>query len=167
LCDSAGYGTPEQIGKALGAFQGIARRFEQKGVFGRIVIIDDYAHHPTEIGATLAAARDIFSGKRIWCVFSPHTFSRTETFKEAFAKSFLQADMALILNIFSSAREQAGSFRSSDLVSLIQGYGGKAHHVKTPDDAVEYIHEHVQDMDVLLTLGADEVWKVWKKLLKM
>lgn len=167
LCDSVGYGTPQQIGDAIGTFQGIARRFEYKGMFGRVTVIDDYAHHPTEISATLFAARDMFVGKRIWCVFSPHTFSRTESFKEAFAKSFLNADMALILDIFSSAREQAGKFHSSDLVSLIREYGGCAQYVRNSDDAALYIRDHVQDMDVLLTLGADEVWKVWKKLFGM
>jgi UDP-N-acetylmuramate--alanine ligase len=167
FCDRAKYGTSEQIAHAICSFTGIARRFEQKGVFGRVVIIDDYAHHPTEIGATLDAARDMFDGKRIWCVFSPHTFSRTEMFKEGFAKSFLRADMALILDIFSSAREQDGAFHSSDLVSLIKEYGGNAYYVKDPSVAAAYIREHIQDIDVLLTLGADEVWKVWKNLLGM
>lgn len=167
FCDRAGYGAPEHICAALEAFQGIGRRFEYKGMFGRIAIIDDYAHHPTEISATLTAARDAYPGKRIWCVFSPHTFSRTEILKEAFAQSFLDADMALILDIYSSAREESGTFRSADLVSLIRAYGGRAEHTPSVDDAVSFMREHVQDADVLLTLGADEVWKVWEKLLGM
>lgn len=167
FCDIAGYGTPEQIGSALGSFQGIARRFEYKGMYKNISIIDDYAHHPTEISATLAAARDMYPGKKIWCVFSPHTFSRTETFKDAFARSFLLADMTLILDIFSSAREETGTFSSADLVALIEEQGGHARCTKDIDGVVSVVREHIRDIDILLTLGADEVWKVWKKLLGM
>ncbi len=165
FCDMAEYGSPKQICSAIESFEGISRRFEQKGMFGRVVVIDDYAHHPTEINATLATARDMYPGKRIWCVFSPHTFSRTETFKEAFAQSFLKADMVIILDIFSSAREEDSTFYSSDLVSLVQGYGGHAQYAQNIDAAVRIVREHVQDIDIFLTLGADEVWKIWKKLL--
>lgn len=167
FCDIAGYGAPEQIGSALQSFQGISRRFEYKGTYKNVIIIDDYAHHPTEISATLAAARDMYPEKKIWCVFSPHTFSRTETLKDAFAQSFLQADMALILDIFSSAREETGTFSSADLVSLIKEKGGHAQHTKDIDSVVSVVREYLKDMDILLTLGADEVWKVWKKLLEI
>lgn len=165
LCHAIGLDL-EKVKLALKDFSGTERRFQQVGIFGQAVLIDDYAHHPDEIKATLSGARQRYGDKKIWTVFHPHTFTRTKTFLQDFAQSFDDADAVVVIDIYGSAREAQGGVSSAELVGLINKYHfGKAEHLATIDEAVEYFKRHSGDFDVLITMGAGDVWKVAQKLL--
>jgi UDP-N-acetylmuramate--alanine ligase len=106
--------------KALREFQGTVRRFEIKGKYNEAVIVDDYAHHPTEVRATLRAAKEKYPDKTIKCIFHPHTFTRTEALLDEFGDSFGDADEIYLLDIFGSAREKQGGVSSDDLIEKIK-----------------------------------------------
>lgn len=164
LCHAMGLDL-EKVKLALKDFGGTERRFQQVGMFGQAVLIDDYAHHPDEIKATLSGARARYGDKKIWTVFHPHTFTRTKTFLQDFAQSFDDADSVVVIDIYGSAREAQGGVSSAELVGLINKYQfGKAEHLATIDEAVEYFKQHSGDFDVLITMGAGDVWKVGEAL---
>jgi UDP-N-acetylmuramate--alanine ligase len=157
----------EKIRNALRKFKGTSRRFEQVGMFREALLIDDYAHHPDEIRATLEGARQHFGEKTIWTIFHPHTFTRTKALLQEFAQSFDNTDKAIIIDIYGSAREQQGGVSSADLVNLINKYfPGKADYIPTINEAAEYCKEKSGQYDVLITMGAGDVWKVGEKLKK-
>lgn len=165
LCATMQYGPMETVLRVLGEFRGTARRFERKGQLGATIVFDDYAHHPTEVRTTLHAARHHYPEKRIWCVFGPHTYSRTEALFSQFARSFHHARKALILDIYSSAREAKGTVSSKDLVDAINDVSGNAVYTPTIDAAVKEILAHKDEIDILITIGAGDVWQVAEKLL--
>lgn len=153
------------VHEGLATFRGTARRFERHGTFHGAALIDDYAHHPAEIVATLNAARDVYPDRTIWAVFHPHTFSRTEALKDAFAQSFDNADHVVLLDIYASAREKCGTITSGDLVRAINAYvPKKAVHAPTIADAVNLLRKGVRAGDVIITLGAGDVWKIHASL---
>jgi UDP-N-acetylmuramate--alanine ligase len=155
----------EKIKKSIGEFQGTSRRFEYVGKFKEAILIDDYAHHPDEIKATLEGAKNHFEGKKIWTVFHPHTFSRTEALIQDFAQSFDDTDRVVVIDTYGSAREQQGTATSEEMVRLINKYHyGKAEYIPTIDEAVEYFKEKSGEFDVLITMGAGDVWRVAQKL---
>lgn len=157
----------EKIKYALKNFQGTARRFEKIGEYEDATLIDDYAHHPDEIKATLNGAHERFGEKRIWTVFHPHTFTRTKALLEDFAQSFDDTDKVIVLDVYGSAREQQGGVSSEDLVKLINKYNrDKADYIPSIDEAVEYLKQKAGEYDVLITMGAGDVWKVGDKLKK-
>ena len=165
LCHAIGLDL-EKVKLALKDFSGTERRFQQVGIFGQAVLIDDYAHHPDEIKATLGGARARYGDKKIWTVFHPHTFTRTKTFLQDFAQSFDDADAVVVIDIYGSAREVQGGVSSAELVALINRYNhDKAEHIATIEEAVEYLRKHAGQFDVLITMGAGDVWKVAQKLL--
>lgn len=106
--------------KNLSTFKGVKRRFSEKEIAGQ-VIIDDYAHHPREITATIESARKKYPNKQIAAVFQPHTFTRTKTFLQEFADSLNEADRVYLCDIFGSAREESGQLSINDLQQLISG----------------------------------------------
>lgn len=155
----------EKIREAIKKFEGTSRRFEKVGTFGGAVVIDDYAHHPDEIKTTLQGARRLFGDKRIWTVFHPHTFTRTKALFQEFSQSFDDTDKVIILDIYGSAREQQGGVSSKDLIELINTYlPGRADYVPTINEAVQFLKENSGQYDVLITMGAGDVWKIGKKL---
>ena len=155
----------EKIKSALQNFKGTTRRFEKTGMFQNAVLIDDYAHHPDEIKATLQGARQLFGNKRIWTVFHPHTFTRTKALLSEFAQSFDDADKSIVIDIYGSAREQQGGVSSDELVGLINTYNrNKAEYIPTIEAATEYLKEKSGQYDVLITMGAGDVWKIGEKL---
>ncbi|MBI4276219.1 UDP-N-acetylmuramate--L-alanine ligase [Candidatus Uhrbacteria bacterium] len=147
---------------AVQSFRGTARRFEVKGEWHGVTVIDDYAHHPTEIQATLKAARERFPGKKIWTVFHPHTFSRTAALLNEFAGSFADADHVIVLDIYGSAREAHGGVHARDLVQLI---GAIATYIPTIAEAAAHLRIHAKPGDVIITMGAGDVWRVGGTLL--
>ncbi|NTV41475.1 MAG: UDP-N-acetylmuramate--L-alanine ligase [Candidatus Moranbacteria bacterium] len=156
----------EKVRTGLKVFQGTERRFQQIGMFDLSILIDDYAHHPDEIKATLSGARARYGNKKIWTVFHPHTFTRTKTFLQDFAQSFDDADAVIVIDIYGSAREQQGGVSSLELVKLINKYHhDKAEYIEDIEKAVEYLRERAGNFDVLITMGAGDVWKVARKLL--
>lgn len=156
----------KNIIRYLNEFKGTTRRFEYKGKYRGALIIDDYAHHPAEIQATLKAAREKYPKKKIWCVFHPHTFSRTEALFDDFAKSFSNANKTIILDIYNSARETKGNVHSKDLVKAINENHSDALYLSTKEDATEHFKSNLERNDVLITMGAGDVWKIGEELLK-
>ncbi len=149
------------IQKALRDFQGTVRRFEYKGNYKRAIIIDDYAHHPEEIRATIKTAREIFPQKSIYVFFHPHSFSRTQALLDDFAQSLSLADKIYILDIYGSVREKEGEVSSNNIVSLINKYQKeKAYMVGNLTMAQKKLEEIASPSQVIITMGAGDVWKI-------
>jgi len=155
----------EKVREAIKNFKGTVRRFEYIGQRNGAILIDDYGHHPEEVKATLKGARGIYPDKNIITVFHPHTFTRTKALLHEFAQSFSDANKVIILDIYGSAREVQGGVSSAELVDLINKYDmGKAEHIATIDEAVEYLKNKIGDQDVVLCIGAGNVFEVAEKL---
>jgi UDP-N-acetylmuramate--alanine ligase len=152
----------EQSARALSSFRGVGRRFEVKGENGGVLVVDDYAHHPSEIRATLCAARDRFPGRRLWAVFQPHTFSRTKALLGDFAAAFADADVVMILDIYPARETDSFGISSDDLRRLVPG-GCRA--AGRPAEATATLAELVAEGDVVVTLGAGDVTTVGSALL--
>lgn len=148
----------EALAEACSTFAGVARRFEIRGERDGVTVVDDYAHHPTELEAVFEATRQAMPGRRIVAVFQPHLFSRTRDFADQFAAALLGADVAVVLPIYP-AREQPIDGVSSDLVvEEARRIGHKQVLVGLPlEEAVAQLEELVKPGDVLLTLGAGDV----------
>lgn len=142
------------IRQGLAEFGGMGRRFQILGEVGRVTVIDDYAHHPTEIQATLAAARQRFPGRRIWAVWQPHTYSRTRLLRQQFAQSFGQADRVIALDIYRS-REQDTLGMETPLV-LEEMDHPDAQYIADRRAAADYLLDRVRPDDVIITLGAGD-----------
>jgi UDP-N-acetylmuramate--alanine ligase len=155
----------EGVGDTLRRFRGVARRFETKGEVGGVAVIDDYAHHPTEIHATLAAARTRYPGRTLWVVFQPHTFSRTRALLDQFAASFTDADHVIITAIFAARERDDGSITAGDIVAHM--HHRDARYIPALDEAVVYLLEHLKPGDVLMTIGAGDGYKVGEKILEL
>ncbi|MBI5151139.1 MAG: UDP-N-acetylmuramate--L-alanine ligase [Candidatus Pacebacteria bacterium] len=144
--------------EALEKFTGTMRRFENKGMKKDVQYYDDYAHHPSEIQATLGALREWYPDSRIVAVFQPHTYSRTKALLNEFSQSFSHADIVFLLDIFASAREKDDATVHAD--HLVQKIGKKAKNVHTIQEAVRVIHELVKPRDVVITLGAGDLYHI-------
>lgn len=156
---------PEQILKKLGLFNGTKRRFEHIGMNAGALIVDDYAHHPTEIRSTLEGARLSFPDRRIRAVFQPHTYSRTEKLLREFSESFQAADEVVIADIFASAREKnLNTVSASSLADLICQQGGNARYISSLDGIRDYLAQTLAPEDLVLTLGAGDIYKVGQSL---
>jgi UDP-N-acetylmuramate--alanine ligase len=138
---------------ALGEFTGTGRRFEVKGEKKGIAVIDDYAHHPTEIKATLAAARSRYPGRRIWAVWQPHTYSRTQALFHEFTLAFKDADEVIVTEVFAS-REAKQEFSSAEVVSAMPH--ASARYIETLADTTKHLLKHLRSGDVLLVLSAGD-----------
>ncbi len=147
----------KQAAKALDEFTGTGRRFELRGEKKGITVIDDYAHHPTEIKVTLAAARTRYPGRRIWAVWQPHTYSRTQTLFHEFSLAFKDADEVIVTEIFAS-REAKQEFSSAEVVSAMPH--ASAHYIETLTETTKYLLKHLRSGDVLLVLSAGDADKV-------
>ena len=150
--------------RALGTFTGVGRRFELKGEAAGVTVIDDYAHHPSELRATLGAARDRYPERRRWAVFQPHTFSRTRALLDDFAASFDDADRVMILNVYAARETDALGVSARDLIAKLPAPAVQAN---GPDDAAIRLATLVEPGDVVLTLGAGDVTAVGPKLLDL
>lgn len=155
----------EKVRAAILNFKGTSRRFEHIGERDGAILIDDYAHHPEEIKATLKAAREIYYRKNIWTVFHPHTFTRTKALLQEFAQSFNNTDKVIVIDIYGSAREVQGGVSSKDLVDLINKYfPGKAEYIPTIPETIEFLKNKISGKDVVISMGAGNVWQVTRKL---
>jgi UDP-N-acetylmuramate--alanine ligase len=167
------------IKEALKRFGGIQRRFEFKGEAKEIKVFDDYGHHPTEIRATLKAAKEGFligsqnSGSgtheagRLFVLFQPHRYTRTKDLMDEFASSFSDADFLVLLDIYPAGEKPIEGINSGALVEKIKKSGrNNALYIKDRDEAVRYIASHIRKGDLLVTLGAGDVWKISDELLQ-
>ncbi|MFA4817128.1 MAG: UDP-N-acetylmuramate--L-alanine ligase [Parcubacteria group bacterium] len=155
----------EKAREAVKNFQGTSRRFEYIGERNGAILIDDYAHHPEEIKATLKAAREIYPEKNIITIFHPHTFTRTKALLSEFSQSFGDTDKVIIIDIYGSAREIQGGVTSKELTSLINKYDrDKAKYIPTIDETIEYLKDKIGAEDIVISMGAGDVWKVANQL---
>jgi UDP-N-acetylmuramate--alanine ligase len=148
----------------LEEFEGTTRRMQLMGKFRGASIYDDYAHHPTEIRSTLAGARQFFPGQKIRVVFHPHTFTRTKAMLKEFAQSFNDADEVMVLDIYGSAREEHGGVHSRELVELIKSVPSK--YVSDLKNAEEYIRQTVSPDEIIILMGAGDVFRIGENLVK-
>jgi UDP-N-acetylmuramate--alanine ligase len=156
----------EKTAHALASFQNADRRFQIKGKKGDILVVDDYGHHPTEIIATLKAARNACD-RRIFAVFQPHRFSRTQALTDEFTRAFNDADILLILPIYAAGETPIPGITAEGLVEKIKQFGHRDVQYAPHFDAVrQIIAEKLREGDLLLTLGAGDVWKVGEEFLK-
>ncbi len=158
LAAAGGIGVPfETAAKALSEFRGTARRFELKGEAGGVTVVDDYAHHPTEIRATLAAARARYPGRAIWAVFQPHTYSRTAALLKEFGTAFGDADHVMVTGIYAARESDTLGVSGADVAAQIGQSGHPdVEYVETLDGAAAAVLERVRSGDVVLTLGAGD-----------
>ena len=150
--------------KALEQFPGVWRRFEYKGRSRKgVLIYDDYAHHPTEIRAALKGAREFFGGKKFYAVFQPHLYSRTKSLLGDFAKSFGDADVVIIADIYAAREKDSGEIHSKDLVAKMKHLN--ARHASSFKEIEKFLKNNIKGGDVVITMGAGDVFKVGERLI--
>ncbi len=153
----------DAIIEGLLAFGGAKRRFEYVGMYNGVKIYDDYAHHPTEIKATLKTAKAI-NNKKIWVVFQPHTYSRTHTLFDKFITAFEDAGEVIVLDIYAAREKDTGIVSSRQLANKINEHSNNAIYLSTIPEALAYLKEKMKHGDLLLTIGAGDVTKLGRKL---
>lgn len=152
------------VKKGLMAFSGTDRRFEYKGQIGGITIIDDYAHHPTEIEATLNAAKN-YPHKTTWCVFQPHTFTRTKAFLSDFAKALSLADKIVLADIYAARETDNLGISSITLQEELKKLGKDVYYFPSFDEIENFLLENCIHGDLLITMGAGDILKVGESIL--
>ena len=156
----------EVIRQALKGFAGVQRRFQIKGEVRGVLVVDDYGHHPTEIRATLAAAK-ASGGRRVVCLFQPHRYSRTKHLLEEFFTAFNQADRVIIMDIYAAGEQPITGVTGQAVCDGIRGHGHKdAVHIGERERVIEHLLGSLQSGDMLLTLGAGDVWKLGEAVLE-
>lgn len=153
---------PKKLLKLLDSFSGLDRRMMLKDKINDITILDDYAHHPTEIRATLQAIGQKYHPKRVWCVFQPHQYSRTRFLLDDFAKSFTLADITIVPEIYfvRDTEDEKRKVNSQILVDKIKSKGSNALFIDGFDRICDYLKENVTAFDLVVTMGAGDIWKV-------
>lgn len=145
----------------IATFSGTARRFQQRGQHNGALLIDDYAHHPSELKVTLRTARELYPDRRLIVAFHPHTFSRTAVLLENFARALEVADIPIVIDIYGSARENHGGVSSYDMVDAInQGIDDKAQYIPSIEELAQWARDNLTQNDIFLTCGAGDIWKV-------
>ncbi|MBM7582610.1 UDP-N-acetylmuramate--alanine ligase [Caldicoprobacter guelmensis] len=149
----------EIIQDALKTYRGTHRRLEFKGKMGEVTIIDDYAHHPTEIKATLETVKN-YPHNRIWCVFQPHTYSRTKKLFNEFVQAFKQADLLIITDIYAAREKDTGEVHSRNLAQAISQAGQPCIYMQSFDEIANYLKENASPGDIVITMGAGDVYRI-------
>lgn len=162
VCDILGL-SPENIAGGIKTFTGVHRRFEKKGTLNGACVIDDYAHHPTEIEATLKAAKNIPHNK-IWCVFQPHTYTRTKTLWNDFCKCFYNADNLILTDIYAAREPFDGITTSKALSEAITHSGKPCMYISTFEEIADYLKENASPEDLIFTMGAGTITELGKIL---
>lgn len=153
------------IRNGLAAFSGVERRFHIRGEKAGIMVVDDYGHHPTEIRATLAASKSAWD-RRVVAVFQPHRYTRTRDLADEFSKAFEQADDVYVTDIYPAGEAEIPGISGELVAEKIQGSGhASVHWVNGSSDLVEQVKKNLQPGDVVITLGAGDIWKFGKDLL--
>ena len=154
----------ETIKNGLLAFTGTDRRFEYKGEFNGVTVVDDYAHHPTEIAATLKAARH-YPHNNVWCVFQPHTYTRTKAFFHEFAEALSHTDHLVLADIYAARETDTLGISSADLAEEAAKLGTDTHYFPSFEEIEEFLRANCRSGDLLITMGAGDVVKVGEDLL--
>ena len=154
------------IREGIYSYTGVGRRFEYKGEKNGIRVYDDYAHHPSEIKATLSAAKPLFK-KRLFAVFQPHTFSRTHLLLDEFAASFEDCDHIILADIYASREKDTGLIHSRDLAERIKLHRNNVHYIGNFDDIIKFLLENLKSDDIVLTMGAGNINNLAEKLVTL
>lgn len=152
------------IRKGLLSFTGTDRRFEYKGEFEGVTVIDDYAHHPTEIEATLKAARH-YPHAKIWCVFQPHTYTRTKAFFHEFAEALSHADHLVLADIYAARETDTLGISSADLAQEVEKLGTDTHYFPSFGEIETFLKKNCRPGDLLITMGAGDVVSIGEDIL--
>lgn len=145
-------------------YHGVHRRLEYKGNYKGALVMDDYAHHPTEIKASLNALRKGCK-KNLYCIFQPHTYTRTKLLLDSFSKSFSQTDYTIITDIYAAREKDYGDIHSKTLVDAINNNGDSAFYMETFDEIVKFLQDNLRPNDMVVTMGAGDVYKIGQMLL--
>lgn len=151
--------------EGIRSYRGVHRRLEYKGVYSGAKVFDDYAHHPTEILASLHALR-VGCTRNLYCIFQPHTFTRTKMLLESFAKSFSEADYTIITDIYAAREKDYGDIHSKTLVDAINLNKDRAFYMETFRDIVKFLKDNLRPGDTVVTMGAGDVYKIGEILLE-
>ena len=154
----------ETIKKGILSFSGTDRRFEYKGTFNGVTVVDDYAHHPTEIRATLTAAQK-YPHKRLVLVFQPHTYSRTKAFLDDFAEVLSMADVIVLADIFAAREQNTFGVSSKDILERLTAKGKDAHYFPSFEEIEKFLLKNCMNGDLLITMGAGNVVEIGESLL--
>jgi len=155
----------DAIRDAIAQFYGVERRFQTRGQARGVTVIDDYGHHPTEIRATLAAAQ-LCNFQRIHAVFQPHRYTRTQALMDDFARSFHQADMVYVLDIYAASEAPIEGVTGAALAQRLRDFGHRCvEFTGTIERSVDAVVANVRDRDLVLTLGAGNVWQAGERVL--
>lgn len=154
----------DYIKSGLSTFTGTNRRFEYKGEIAGITVIDDYAHHPTEIKATLESAKN-YPCNSMWCVFQPHTYSRTRNFLKEFAQALSFADKIVLADIYSAREEDPGDISSLDLEVELKLLGKEVYYFPSFDEIENFLLENCTHGDLLITMGAGDIVSIGETML--
>ncbi len=162
-CDAIGM-SPADMQAGLNDFTGTDRRFEYKGTYRGVEVIDDYAHHPTEIKATLLSAANR-PHKTLWCVFQPHTYTRTHALLNEFAEALCLADKVVLADIYAAREKNTLGISSKDLADKMAERGGDVLYLGDFASIENYLSEQLHEGDLLITMGAGDVYTVGEDLL--
>lgn len=149
---------------ALSKFVGAKRRFEYKGTFNDITVIDDYAHHPTEVKATFSAAQK-YPHNKVWCVFQPHTYTRMKALLNEFEESFDDVDKIIVTDIYAAREKNPGDIHSKDLVKRLVLKGKDAIYIETFEQIKEYLINNANPKDLIVTMGAGDIYTIGEDLI--
>jgi len=153
--------------EGLSAYKGVHRRLEIKGKTGDVTVVDDYGHHPTEIKAVLAAAKNAWKDRRIIVVFQPHRYTRTRALFDEFLDSFVDADVLILTDIYAASEKEIKGVDSITLTKSIKDRGhGDVIYLSGFKEIVDHLCAVVKPGDVVMTLGAGDVWKIGENLLE-
>ena len=152
----------EAVSRGLVSFHGAGRRMEFKGKFHGADVYDDYAHHPDEVAATISAVRDAMPGRRLVLAFQPHTYSRTSALFDDFVRELSRADVLVLAEIYAARERNTIGISSADVAEKIPG----AVFCETLPEVTEYLRENVREGDVVLTMGAGDIFRAGEALLK-
>lgn len=155
----------QSIRQGLHNFKGAGRRFELKGLVNDIKVLDDYAHHPLEVRATLKAARNC-RFKKLWCIFQPHTYTRTKALMEEFADSFHDADHAIITDIYAAREADTGEVHARMLAEAANRQSGNTVYISGFDEIAAYLENNVSSGDMVITMGAGDVYRIGEMFLE-
>lgn len=140
----------------LASFRGVGRRWEHRGTVSGVTMVDDYAHHPTEVEATVSVAKDLARGK-VWAVFQPHLYSRTARFHEEFARALSGADEVVVTDVYASREDPVPGVTGALVAEAVRRQGGSAHYVPHRRDLADFLAERVAADDLVLTMGAGDI----------
>ena len=146
-------------------YKGVERRLEEKGYYKGTKIMDDYAHHPTEIKSSIHAIKNACKGK-LYTIFQPHTYTRTKLLLDAFANSFDESDVIIITDIYAAREKDYGDIHSKTLRDAISDHRDNAFYISGFEDIVKFIIENIKKDDVVVTMGAGDVYKIGEMILE-